>query len=195
MKFINSKNSSEKSWSKKSCLAKIKYGKEYLIFYDIETNSGVGEIMEPFLISSDWSVNREEDECLEFRTKDYIYDGMNDPTKEFIEDVFRLGRVVAEKSPRAKIRVIAYNGGRFDHIVLLKKIVSECHEDLKIFGTPNSIKILYCGNISFEDGLVMTGGGRLDDFVKAMGLTGKLECEELFTIKKRDDWLNMNENV
>lgn len=59
-------------------------------------------------------------------------------------------------SRRLKIRVIAWNGGRFDHIILLKTLVKISPSEIELFGTISNIKLLTIGGITFEDALRMT---------------------------------------
>lgn len=109
--------------------------------------------------------------------------------RRFVKLILQLGRDIFFEFERAQLRVIAYNGGRFDFILLLKYLAEECGNEISIAGTVNSIKFMSIGNIRFEDALLMTGCGSLDSFAKAMNVGGKSEAKNLLTrIEKADEW-------
>lgn len=95
-----------------------------MVYYDLETCCGDGISMEPYLISSYWTFNKENTLMKRNERRDYVMKGVNsgDICTRFIFDILELSRSLFAENKRAKIRVIAYNGGRFDLLLLAKYI-------------------------------------------------------------------------
>lgn len=101
----------------------------------------------------------------------------------------------AIQNKKKKIKVIAYNGARFDNLFLLKAMFNNnLTTDLFLGGTVTNLKYIKTGNLIIQDMLMMVGGGSLNNACKV--LIGpeyqKHDCPEILEINSIAAWESMD---
>lgn len=90
------------------------------------------------------------------------------------------------------VQVWAYNGSRFDHVLLVPALI-RMWGDVKILGNPTNVKGLLIDiqrgiQIQFCDICMAVGGGKLDDNARYFDIPGKLYDEPPIDILQIKDW-------
>lgn len=99
----------------------------------------------------------------------------------------------------ATLQIWAYNGSRFDHVLLLPRLM-EKWSDVKILGTPTDIKGLYFEcvrgiKIQFCDICLALGGGSLEENAHKFDVPGKLYERPPVDILQLRDWYEISEEL